>query len=113
MLAFAVLLSCPSPVVRFWDYTYITSFGLNGELHHASVDYRCYPRDAGLFWGLGAGWRFSGGGSVIHELIPRNHDYRPRDFDRLLNTISQPGQFLSAIDDFIAHPPPHFIMWSD
>jgi hypothetical protein len=50
---------------------------------------------------------------VIPELIPKNHEYRPRDFDRLLNTISQPGQFLSAIDDFIAHPPPHIIMWSD
>jgi TPR repeat protein len=50
---------------------------------------------------------------VIHELIPKNHEYRPRDFDRLLNTISQPGQFLGAIDEFIAHPPPHIIMWAD
>jgi TPR repeat protein len=50
---------------------------------------------------------------VIHELIPKSHEYRPRDFDRLLNTISQPGQFLSAIDEFIAHPPPHIIMWTD
>jgi TPR repeat protein len=46
---------------------------------------------------------------VVHELIPKQRDYRPRDLAPLLNKILEPGQFLVAIDEFIAHPPPPVI----
>jgi TPR repeat protein len=49
---------------------------------------------------------------VVYELIPKQPEYSRGSLAPFLNKILQPGQFLIAIDEFIAHPPPPVIALS-
>jgi TPR repeat protein len=80
-------------------------FARRGLALSYEVGYRV-PRNEGVAAGIESELERSDespAADLLREWIPKSPPYRRRDFTNLLTHIQEPGQFLSAIDDFAAH----------